>query len=91
MSKNRTQWLQIAKFLQEQSPRRKVTPPPVSKRNKVYSKAVGLVSRGWKRAEVLVAGTATDGNGQAERRTFSAGAGLDFMGGASNTSQTAQK
>ena len=34
MSRNRNQWQQIALFLQEQSPRRKVTPPPVSKRNK---------------------------------------------------------
>jgi len=34
MSKNRTQWQQIARFLQAQSPRRKVTPPPVSMRKK---------------------------------------------------------
>ncbi|WP_294254814.1 hypothetical protein [uncultured Comamonas sp.] len=34
MSRNRNQWQQIALFLQEQSPRRKVTPPPISKRKK---------------------------------------------------------
>lgn len=66
MSKNRTQWLQIAKFLQEQAPARK----SVSAR--LHSKAATK-------------------SGQAKRRTLLGAAAAVFMGGASNTSQTAQK
>ena len=44
MSKNRTQWQQIALFLQEQSPRRKVTPPPVSKRKKAVEAFLGVAA-----------------------------------------------
>lgn len=44
MSKNRTQWQQIALFLQEQSPRRKVTPPPVSKRKKAVQAFLGIAA-----------------------------------------------
>lgn len=54
MSSNRAQWRQIALFLEDQAPRHKVTPPPVSKRRKAYSKAVGLVAASWKRMEITI-------------------------------------
>ena len=44
MSRNRNQWQQIALFLQEQSPRRKVTPPPVSKRKKAVEAFLGVAA-----------------------------------------------
>lgn len=54
MSSNRTQWRQIALFLEDKAPRRKVTPPPVSKRRKAYSKAVGLLAASLKRMEITI-------------------------------------
>lgn len=44
MSTNRNQWQQIALFLQEHSPRRKVTPPPVSKRKKAVQAFLGVAA-----------------------------------------------
>ena len=44
MSRNRNQWQQIALFLQEQSPRRKVTPPPVNKRKKAVEAFLALAA-----------------------------------------------
>jgi Spy/CpxP family protein refolding chaperone len=50
MSKNRIQWQQIAKFLQEQR-RNRIVPPDVSKRTKLH-RALSLVIRSakWKGA-----------------------------------------